>query len=521
MKDKPEIEQISPCTSESENSKKQQVDDNIYHEKPDWSASAIKKYFATRIPTLLDFPINHETKRWYEIVNPIPGLREMTPYNWNQYLLGLSLWLIDSFDFFCVSVNAPHIAATLNVSVYDITWGMTLVLMLRSVGAIIFGSMADKYGRKFPYILLCVLFTVIEVCSGIVTTFRQFLGVRAIFGQPTAARATISGTFVPIYGIGYSMAMIFARAFEGTYKEGESWRSLFWFSAGLSVILLVWRFFSPESKEWIRIREKKRKLKELTPGMKDNAWKKFTNASIFKTLRTDYLLLCQLTVLYAMFNFTTHGTQDLFVTMLTVQYNMSIDLITIIISLQGIAAMIGGVICGPCSELVGRRFMILICSIFNGAFLYPSFFNVNQWWPFSVVLAGGVLGCWGISSVYLLEMTNKANRALIGGLAYQLGNLASSASATIEARLAEQFPIEGRPGVYDYGKTMCIFSGAVFGAMIICIILSPERFHANEALEDDDDDDLLLEEGNQSQNSFNEKLEEGNQIQISSNEKHI
>lgn len=93
-----------------------------------------------------------------------------------------------------------------------------------------------------------------------------------------------------------------------------------------------------------------------------------------------------------------------------------------------------------------------------------------------------------------MEVVNKANRTLLAGLAYQLGNLVSSASATIEARLGEEFPLEGyENGVYDYGKVMCIFAAAVSIYMMICMFMGPERFHANMHVEDSDDE--LLEEG--------------------------
>ena len=83
---------------------------------------------------------------------------------------------------FCVSVAAPEIANTLNISVTDVTWGVTLVLMLRSVGAVIFGIASDYFGRKWTYISIVTLFVVVEVGTGFVQTYQQFLGVRAIFG---------------------------------------------------------------------------------------------------------------------------------------------------------------------------------------------------------------------------------------------------------------------------------------------------------------------------------------------------
>lgn len=47
----------------------------------------------------------------------------------------------------------------------EITWGITLVLMFRSVGSILFGIAADRYGRKWPFIVNNVLFIILELVS--------------------------------------------------------------------------------------------------------------------------------------------------------------------------------------------------------------------------------------------------------------------------------------------------------------------------------------------------------------------
>ncbi|KAG5422330.1 JEN1 [Candida metapsilosis] len=506
MKDTVEVEHISPYSSKSDEIVADSEHNDLFNEKPDLSWPSIKHYFSTRIPNMLDLPLYHTEKKWYQVVNPIPGLKEMTALDWNFYGLGFLAWSLDSMDFFCVSVSASEIAATLKVSVTDITWGVTLVLMLRSVGAIIFGIAADKFGRKWCYITICTLFIVVEIGTGFVQTYKQFLGVRAVFGilmgamypiamvtaiegQPTVARSVLSGLFLPGYSFGYILAMVFYRAFSGTYKEGEGWRSLFWFSAGLSVLLITWRFMIPESPDFIKLKEKKRRYNE-----KNRVKHKLIDTSVLQTLKTEWLLFIYLIFLYSGWNFTTHGSQDLYVTMLTKQWGTSLNMRTVIVVVSNLGGMIGGIIMGSVSELFGRRLTVIICMIWCGAFVYPSFFNANtNWWAY-VFLNGGVMGAWGISSVYLLEVVNKANRALISGLAYQLGNLVSSASATIEARIGERFPLEGRTDdMYDYGKVMCIFCGAVFGYMIICVLVGPEKFHNN--LHVTDDEEVKLEEG--------------------------
>jgi SHS family lactate transporter-like MFS transporter len=54
--------------------------------------------------------------------------------------------------------------------------------MLRSVGSIIFGLAADRYGRKWPFIVNNLLFIVLELGTGFCSTYNQFLAVRALFG---------------------------------------------------------------------------------------------------------------------------------------------------------------------------------------------------------------------------------------------------------------------------------------------------------------------------------------------------
>jgi MFS transporter, SHS family, lactate transporter len=67
--------------------------------------------------------------------------------------------------------------------------------------------------------------------------------------------------------------------------------------------------------------------------------------------------------------------------------------------------------------------------------------------------------------VHLIELSPEHFRSFVVGTAYQLGNLISSASATIEATIGERFPLppleNGLPR-YDYGLVMAIFMGCVY-----------------------------------------------------------
>lgn len=58
-------------------------------------------------------------------------------------------------------------------------------------------------------------------------------------------------------------------------------------------------------------------------------------------------------------------------------------------------------------------------------------------------IQSGVQGAWGVVPIYLGEISPPAFRASFGGLAYQLGNMASSAAAQIEATAGESLKLKG------------------------------------------------------------------------------
>jgi hypothetical protein len=60
--------------------------------------------------------------------------------------------------------------------------GITITLMLRSVGALIFGAISDRYGRKWVMVSTLVLFIVLELATGFTWTLSEFIAVRALYG---------------------------------------------------------------------------------------------------------------------------------------------------------------------------------------------------------------------------------------------------------------------------------------------------------------------------------------------------
>lgn len=78
-----------------------------------------------------------------------------------------------------MSLTVTDLADDFGKSKTDITWGITLVLMFRSVGSIIFGIASDRYGRKWPFVVNNLLFIVLELVGFPTRTSRSLLYMRS------------------------------------------------------------------------------------------------------------------------------------------------------------------------------------------------------------------------------------------------------------------------------------------------------------------------------------------------------
>lgn len=102
-----------------------------------------------------------------------------------------------------------------------------------------------------------------------------------------------------------------------------------------------------------------------------------------------------------------------------------------------------------------------------------------------------------------MELSPGSFRTFIVGTSYQLGNLASSASSTIEAELGARYPLtpltvhkDGKTTHvkrYNYGKVICIFLGCVYAYVIILAFLGPEK--RGQPLDAAHDEDLIAVAG--------------------------
>src|SRR6266481_150811 len=90
-------------------------------------------------------------------------LKSLTTKQRSAVIAAFLGWTLDAFDFFIVVFVLSNIAHDFNTTVKNVAYGITLTLMMRPVGALIFGLIADRYGRKPTLMMVIVLYSLFEL----------------------------------------------------------------------------------------------------------------------------------------------------------------------------------------------------------------------------------------------------------------------------------------------------------------------------------------------------------------------
>jgi SHS family lactate transporter-like MFS transporter len=342
-------------------------------------------------------------------------------------------WTLDAFDFFIVVFMVDTLAAHFGVSKKEIVTTLTATLALRPVGALLFGLLADRYGRRIPLMANVIYFAVIEVLCGFAPNFTVFIILRALFGigmggewgvgaslamemAPKRWRGILSGILQSGYSFGYLLAAFAARFVLPHY----GWRVMFWMGGVPALLALYIRMHVPESEAWQQHRR--------------NSF-----GDIVRVALSQAKLLAFLLVLMTFMMFLSHGTQDLYPDFLKSVHHILPNQVAEIAVLYNIGAIFGAIVFGELSDRVGRRralhlaLLLALCVIPIWAFGGTVLVLIIG----SFLMQAGVQGAWGVIPAHLNELAPDAVRGLVPGLAYQLGILFAAPTNNIEYALRD------------------------------------------------------------------------------------
>ncbi len=377
-------------------------------------------------------------------------------------------WVLDAFDFFVVVFLFDALAANFHVAKSAIVFTISITLAMRPVGALLFGTIADRFGRKKPLMYCVAYFSLVTVLSGFAPNYIFFLAMRALYGigmggywgigasfamenAPKRKRGMLSGMMQGGYPFGYLLAAVGML----TIMPHFGWRSMFVVGSLLALTIIVLTYLSPESEAW-----KQHRMGSVT--------------NIFKTLFQHMGSFSYLLLVMVVMSCLSHGTQDLYPDFLKSLPSIKTALVFGMKPLYGIpilyniGAITGAIFFGHFSEKIGRRYAIM-------AALGLSLLAIPAW-AFgtsimvlvlgSYVMQTGVQGAFGVIPAHLNELSPDAVRSLFPGFVYQLGVLIASPAVSFE------FVLQRHLG---YPWALTCFEVVVILLLLVIFGLGPEK----------------------------------------------
>ncbi len=326
-------------------------------------------------------------------------------------------WTLDAFDFFLVVFALTDIGKDLGASSADMAFAQGMTLLMRPVGAFIFGLMADRYGRRLPLMIDLVFFSIIEVLSGLATNYQTFLLLRILFGigmggewgvgaslamekAPRDKRGMMSGFLQQGYASGNLLAAI---CYLFVFPHW-GWRPMF-FIGGLPALLAIYvRLGIKESEVWEK--------------SKADNWSHLGRAIV-----THWKTFLAIMVLITAMSFVSHGTQDMYPTFLKSYRGFTPQGASYVGMVYSIGAIFGGVLIGRYSDRVGRR-KAMITALLLGVLFIPLWAYAPQTLPLLIgafMLQFMAQGAWGVIPAHINELSPDTVRGFLPGFAYQCG----------------------------------------------------------------------------------------------------
>ncbi|MGV9710181.1 MFS transporter [Gordonia sp. NPDC003424] len=189
----------------------------------------------------------------------------MTRFQWSVVGICIMLTVIDGYEILVTSFTLPALTKEWGLSLSQAGLVASIGTLGMGIGAVLFGPMGDRFGRRRHILVSLVLIVVGMVASGLAPTFTLFLLFRFLAGMflggivPSInvlvseyASDAKRGTVMGIYGIGFPLGAAMGGFLSIWLIHHFGWHGPFLFSATVTALLAVVAYFTlPESVSYL------------------------------------------------------------------------------------------------------------------------------------------------------------------------------------------------------------------------------------------------------------------------------
>jgi MFS family permease len=198
-----------------------------------------------------------------KVGNPIQLVRSVPARQWMFFFCGFLVFFVEILDMYLVVMQMQRISASFHTVPVKIAEGEAYAAFVKPIGAVVSGTLADFYGRKYPMLANLLILTALQMASIYCTTIDAFIGVRTVMGFsmgglwgcsaavaldgcPIQARGMMSGMFASAGSLASVAASCIVLSFG---LEATAWKSTFWVSVGITLFAALVRLAIPESRQ--------------------------------------------------------------------------------------------------------------------------------------------------------------------------------------------------------------------------------------------------------------------------------
>lgn len=216
-----------------------------------------------------------DTARGTWVTTDVPGRLDALGWSrWHQRLilaLGIT-WVLDGLEASLVANVAPTLRHpdALGLSATEIGLANSVYLLGQVAGALLFGHLTDRLGRKRLFLVTLALYLGATALSGLAPNYVLFLGFRLLAGAgiggeysainsaidemvPARMRGTVALAVNGSYWVGVALGAGVTLIVLDTrlFPVAVGWRVAFGFGALLGLVILFVRRHMPESPRWL------------------------------------------------------------------------------------------------------------------------------------------------------------------------------------------------------------------------------------------------------------------------------